>query len=64
MEATKTVLNRLPSVLIQMIGKDTYEKNTKLLIEGLQDPFLNRQLLASMLDVVLWEVFPELQDVP
>ena len=60
-EATHTVLTRPPDFLIRLIGKETFEANTKLLLEGLQDPLLNRQMLFSMLDVVLWELFPELR---
>ena len=44
-----------------MIGRERFHQNTKLLIEGVQDSELNKQLLFSMLDVVLWELFPELR---
>ena len=44
-----------------MIGRERFHQNTKSLIEGLQDSELNKQLLFSMLDVVLWELFPELR---
>ncbi len=60
-EAIQTVLTRPPDILIRLIGRERYETNTKLLLEGLQDPLLNRQMLFSMLDVVLWELFPELK---
>ena len=44
-----------------MIGRERFYQNTELLIDGVQDSELNKQLLFSMLDVVLWELFPELR---
>ena len=60
-EATATILNRPPAFLIDLIGRESFESNTQLLIEGMQDPMLNKQMLFSMLDIVLYELFPELR---
>ena len=60
-EAVHTILTRPTDILINMIGRERFHQNTELLIDGVQDSELNKQLLFSMLDVVLWELFPELR---
>ena len=60
-EATATILSRPPACLIDLIGRESFESNIRLLIEGMQDPMLNKQMLFSMLDIVLYELFPELR---
>ena len=56
-----TILSRPPSILVDVIGRDTFTDTTTLLYEGLQSKALNKQLLFSLLDVVVLELFPELQ---
>lgn len=59
--AIRTILERPPDLLIQLIGRESFTHNTSLLIEGLQCQRLNKHLLFSLLDVVVCEIFPELR---
>ena len=56
-----TILSRPPSILVDAIGRDKFTDTTTLLYEGLQSKTLNKQLLFSLLDVVVLELFPELR---
>ena len=59
--ALNTVLTRPPEFLVSLIGVDTFISNTTLLLDGLQSQELNKHMLFSMLDVIVWELFPELR---
>ena len=58
--ALDTVLNRPPNFIIKLIGEENFYANTSLLLEGLQNQTLNKQLLFCMLDIAVLELFPEL----
>lgn len=59
--ALQTILTRPPQILIDAIGRETFTNNTALLVEGLQNQFLAKHMLFSMLDIVVCELFPELK---
>ena len=61
-DTLQTILSRPPSIFIDLLGRETFEENTTLVFECLQSSALNKQLLFSLLDVVVLELFPELRD--
>nr|XP_022337041.1 sorting nexin-14-like isoform X1 [Crassostrea virginica] len=54
-------LDYLPSAFVSVIGKRNHEQGTKLVLEVLQQPKLNKQLSYVFLDILLQELFPELR---
>ena len=49
-------------VVVKAIGEQRYNEGTALIIEGLQCQELNKQLFFNLLDVILLELFPELDE--
>ncbi|XP_055997437.1 sorting nexin-14-like isoform X2 [Ostrea edulis] len=54
-------LDYLPSAFVSMVGRRNHEQGTKLLLEVLQQPKLNKQLSYVFLDILVQELFPELR---
>ena len=58
-------LNRLftyPNPLVvQAIGEERYKEGTARIVEGLQCRELNKQIFFQLLDIIILELFPELQ---
>ncbi|CAH1794558.1 unnamed protein product [Owenia fusiformis] len=52
----------LPGVLPKITGEEEYEKGCKVFFDLLQYPKLNKQLSYVLLDILLLELFPELND--
>ena len=48
-----------PNLALALIGHERFHCNTSLLVEGLQSHTLNKQMLFTMLDMVVMEIFPE-----
>ncbi|XP_060790561.1 sorting nexin-14-like isoform X3 [Neoarius graeffei] len=55
--------NYIPDLLGKCIGEEAKCEGIKLLFDGLQQPVLNKQLTYILLDVVILELFPELNKV-
>ncbi|XP_058254765.1 sorting nexin-14-like isoform X4 [Hemibagrus wyckioides] len=55
--------NYIPDLLGKCIGEEAKYEGIKLLFDGLQQPILNKQLTYILLDVVILELFPELNKV-
>ncbi|XP_053488571.1 sorting nexin-14 isoform X1 [Ictalurus furcatus] len=55
--------NYIPDLLGKCIGEEAKYEGIKLLFDGLQQPVLNKQLTYILLDVVILELFPELNKV-
>jgi len=51
----------LPSVMLTILGEDKFNKSTTTLLNGLQEPLLNKQLAYSVLDNLIIKLFPELR---
>jgi len=62
----KSALNNFQAFvrpLIQWcVGRQDFESGTKFIFEGLQDPIINKHLAFRVLDLLLAEIFPELQE--
>ncbi|XP_062614266.1 sorting nexin-14-like [Saccostrea cucullata] len=54
-------LDFLPSTFVSVVGRKNHEQGTKLLLEVLQQPKLNKQLSYVFLDILVQELFPELR---
>ncbi|KAK3581483.1 hypothetical protein CHS0354_031816 [Potamilus streckersoni] len=52
----------IPGVIVSVVGHKNHEAGTKLLLEFLQQPKLNKQLSYVFLDIVIQELFPELKN--
>ncbi|XP_053365953.1 sorting nexin-14-like isoform X2 [Clarias gariepinus] len=55
--------NYIPDLLGKCIGEEAKYEGIKLLFDGLQQPVLNKQLTYILLDLVILELFPELNKV-
>ncbi|XP_062862888.1 sorting nexin-14-like isoform X2 [Trichomycterus rosablanca] len=55
--------NYIPDILGKCIGEEAKYEGIKLLFDGLQQPILNKQLTYILLDIVILELFPELNKV-
>ncbi|MCI4382514.1 hypothetical protein PGIGA_G00015790 [Pangasianodon gigas] len=55
--------NYIPDFLGKCIGEEVKYEGIRLLFDGLQQPVLNKQLTYILLDVVILELFPELNKV-
>ncbi|XP_054348841.2 sorting nexin-14 isoform X9 [Pongo pygmaeus] len=58
------MMNYIPDLLVKCIGEETKYESIRLLFDGLQQPVLNKQLTYVLLDIVIQELFPELNKVP
>lgn len=54
-------LRFLPKVFHKVVGETNHEHGTKLIIDILQQPKLNKQLSYVFLDILIQELFPELR---
>lgn len=59
-QTIKESLNFLPKPVVSAIGAEKHEEGTKLIVNALQQPKLNKQLSYVFLDIVIAELFPEL----
>lgn len=53
-------LDFFPQPVVSAIGAENHERGTKLIVNALQQPKLNKQLSYVLLDIVITELFPEL----
>ncbi|GAB1294507.1 Sorting nexin-14 [Apodemus speciosus] len=54
------MMNYIPDLIVKCIGEETKYESIRLLFDGLQQPVLNKQLTYVLLDIVIQELFPEL----
>ncbi|KAI1897399.1 hypothetical protein AGOR_G00082900 [Albula goreensis] len=54
------MIRYIPDVLGKCIGEDAKYEGVRLLFDGLQQPLLNKQMTYVLLDIVMQELFPEL----
>ncbi|XP_021581712.2 sorting nexin-14 isoform X4 [Ictidomys tridecemlineatus] len=57
------MMNYIPDMIVKCIGEETKYESIRLLFDGLQQPVLNKQLTYVLLDIVIQELFPELNKV-
>ncbi|XP_021562495.1 sorting nexin-14 isoform X10 [Carlito syrichta] len=57
------MMNYIPDLVVKCIGEETKYESVRLLFDGLQQPVLNKQLTYVLLDIVIQELFPELNKV-
>ncbi|XP_058517028.1 sorting nexin-14 isoform X6 [Ochotona princeps] len=57
------MMNYIPDLMVKCIGEETKYESVRLLFDGLQQPVLNKQLTYVLLDIVIQELFPELNKV-
>ncbi|ELW70126.1 Sorting nexin-14 [Tupaia chinensis] len=57
------MMNYIPDLIVKCIGEETRYESVRLLFDGLQQPVLNKQLTYVLLDIVIQELFPELNKV-
>ncbi|XP_015240644.1 PREDICTED: sorting nexin-14 [Cyprinodon variegatus] len=54
------MMSYIPDFLGKCIGEEAKYEGVRLLFDGLQQPVLNKQLTYVLLDIVIQEMFPEL----
>ncbi|XP_036878747.2 sorting nexin-14 isoform X1 [Manis javanica] len=57
------MMNYIPDLIVKCIGEEAKYESIRLLFDGLQQPILNKQLTYVLLDIVIQELFPELNKV-
>uniref|UniRef100_A0A3B3YP94 Sorting nexin-14 n=1 Tax=Poecilia mexicana TaxID=48701 RepID=A0A3B3YP94_9TELE len=57
------MMSYIPDFLGKCIGEEAKYEGVRLLFDGLQQPILNKQLTYVLLDIVIQELFPELNKV-
>ncbi|XP_078504288.1 sorting nexin-14 isoform X2 [Lissotriton helveticus] len=57
------MMKYIPDLMGKCIGDDAKYEGIRLLFDGLQQPVLNKQLSYVLLDIVIQELFPELNKV-
>ncbi|KAM5286692.1 sorting nexin-14 isoform 9-T9 [Hipposideros larvatus] len=57
------MMNYIPDLIVKCIGEESKYERIRLLFDGLQQPVLNKQLTYVLLDIVIQELFPELNKV-
>ncbi|KAM9060277.1 sorting nexin-14 isoform 6-T6 [Megaptera novaeangliae] len=57
------MMNYIPDLMVKCIGEEAKYESIRLLFDGLQQPVLNKQLTYVLLDIVIQELFPELNKV-
>ncbi|XP_004674117.1 PREDICTED: sorting nexin-14 [Condylura cristata] len=57
------MMNYMPDLMVKLIGEEAKYEGIRLLFDGLQQPVLNKQLTYVLLDIVIQELFPELNKV-
>ncbi|KAJ7989195.1 hypothetical protein DPEC_G00316990 [Dallia pectoralis] len=58
------MMKYIPEFLGKCIGEEAQLDGVRLLFDGLQQPVLNKQLTYVLLDLALYELFPELNKQP
>ncbi|OWK01927.1 hypothetical protein Celaphus_00018965 [Cervus elaphus hippelaphus] len=58
-----SLITLLRDLIVKCIGEEAKYESIRLLFEGLQQPVLNKQLTYVLLDIVIQELFPELNKV-
>ncbi|KAL5473039.1 hypothetical protein EMCRGX_G027479 [Ephydatia muelleri] len=59
-DALTTLLRYPPELFVELVGVDRFKEGTSILFEALQCSEVNKQLLFSLFDVIVLELFPEL----
>uniref|UniRef100_A0A668U5N1 Sorting nexin 14 n=1 Tax=Oreochromis aureus TaxID=47969 RepID=A0A668U5N1_OREAU len=57
------MMSYIPDFLGKCIGEEAKYEGVRLLFDGLQQPVLNKQLTYVLLDIIIQELFPELNKV-
>ncbi|XP_069462450.1 sorting nexin-14 isoform X12 [Ambystoma mexicanum] len=57
------MMKYIPDLIGKCIGEEAKYEGIRLLFDGLQQPVLNKQLSYVLLDIVIQELFPELNKV-
>ncbi|CAE1329684.1 SNX14 [Acanthosepion pharaonis] len=52
----------IPGIFVYIMGDQNHHEGTKLILDILQQPKLNKQLSYVLLDIVILELFPELKE--
>lgn len=52
----------IPGIFVYLMGEQNHHEGTKLILDILQQPKLNKQLSYVLLDIVILELFPELKE--
>eukprot|EP00794_Sanderia_malayensis_P008846 gene8846-9794_t len=63
-ETVSKMLKFLPEFAKKAIGEEKHEHSIRLLFDMLQHPKLNKQLLYTLFDELIYEMFPELAKQP
>uniref|UniRef100_A0A6I8NK10 Sorting nexin 14 n=1 Tax=Ornithorhynchus anatinus TaxID=9258 RepID=A0A6I8NK10_ORNAN len=58
------MMSYIPDLIGKCIGDEAKYEGIRLLFDGLQQPVLNKQLTYVLLDIVIEELFPELNKAP
>ena len=61
-EAKKLFISEAPSIMIKVVGPQTAVQGMEKIFESLQNQILNKHLLYTVLEAVIREVIPELQN--
>ncbi|XP_060061456.1 sorting nexin-14 isoform X7 [Erinaceus europaeus] len=59
----EAMMDYIPDLIVKCIGEEAKYEGIRLLFDGLQQPVLNKQLTYVLLDIVVQELFPELNKV-
>lgn len=60
-EARRQFLNNVPEVLTNLVGAQSAQRGATKVFDSLQNVNLNKQLFYDIFEVLMYEVFPELQ---
>ncbi|KYN38027.1 Sorting nexin-25 [Trachymyrmex septentrionalis] len=60
-EARRQFLNNVPEVLTNLVGAQSAQRGAIKVFDSLQNVNLNKQLFYDIFEVLMYEVFPELQ---
>ncbi|XP_043269106.1 sorting nexin-25 isoform X2 [Venturia canescens] len=60
-EARRQFLNNLPEVLANLVGAQSSQRGATKVFDTLQNVNLNKQLFYDIFEVLMYEIFPELQ---
>ncbi|XP_043483350.1 sorting nexin-25-like isoform X1 [Leptopilina heterotoma] len=60
-EARRQFLNNVPDVLTNLVGAQNSQRGATKIFDTLQNVNLNKQLFYDIFEVLMYEVFPELQ---
>ncbi|GAB1606612.1 sorting nexin-14-like isoform X2 [Argonauta hians] len=52
----------IPAMFVLVVGEQNHHEGTKLILDLLQKPKLNKQLSYVLLDIIIVELFPELKE--